>query len=73
MIQKNMTLSGKHDSNVGKNGLSTLGCYYFLKLCNDNPEVDIHFSQEIDEFWKGDMDEIEPMAKGTGLSEKKRA
>ena len=84
VIQKNMTLSGEHDSNpynfvdiamknVGKNGLSTLGCYYFFKRCDANPEVDVHFSQEMDEVLKGNTDEIEPMAKGTGLSEKKRA
>ena len=45
-IQKNMTISGEHDSNpynfvevamnsIGKNGLSLLGCYYFFKRCED--------------------------------------
>ena len=45
-VQKNMTLSGEHDSDsynfievamktVGKSGLGVLGCYYFFKCCDE--------------------------------------
>jgi hypothetical protein len=66
-IQKNMTLSGEHDSdpynfvdvaikNVGGSGLTTLGCYYFFKRCEDNPEVDVSFANEMDKSLKGNTD-----------------
>ena len=85
-IQKNMTLGGEHDSNpynfveiamknVGKNGLSALGCYYFFKRCDNNPKVDVHFSQEMDDALKGNTDDIEPLGvkETVSTSEKKRA
>ena len=82
-LQKNMTISGEHDSNpynfvevamnsIGKNGLSLLGCYYFFKRCEDNPEVDVCFSQEMDDALKGNTDYALP-SDASSKGEKKRA
>ena len=42
---------------AGKSGLSLLGCYYFFKLCDKNPEVDISYSIQMDHILKGDTDD----------------
>eukprot|EP00980_Cylindrotheca_fusiformis_P016822 scaffold5074_cov99-Cylindrotheca_fusiformis.AAC.4 len=68
-MQKNMTISGEHDSDpynfvelamskIGKKGLSILGCYYFFMRCEDVPEVDSRFSLEIDEVLKGSTENL---------------
>jgi hypothetical protein len=67
LIQENMTLSGEHDSDpfnfvevamrkLGKSGLTLLGCYYFFKLCDANPEVDVRYSVQMDAFLRGNTD-----------------
>ena len=64
VVQKNMMLSGEHDSDpfnfveiamkhVGKAGLSLLGCYYFFMRCNEFPEI---FSQMLDTSVSGNTD-----------------
>jgi hypothetical protein len=68
VMQQNMTVSGEHDSDpynfvevamkkVGKSGLTLLGCYYFLKLCDKNPEVDVSHSIQMDDTLKGNTDD----------------
>jgi hypothetical protein len=68
VMQQNMTVSGEHDNDpynfvevamkkVGKTRLSLLGCYYFFKLCDENPEVDTHHCMEMDNILKGNTDE----------------
>ena len=67
-IQENMTLSGEHDSDafnfvevamrkVGKSGLTLLRCYYFFKLCDQNPEVDVRYSIQMDIVLRGNTDD----------------
>jgi hypothetical protein len=67
-VQKNMTLSGEHDSDafnfvevamkrVGKAGLGLFGCYYFFMRCNEFPEIDVHFSQTLDTSVSGNTDD----------------
>jgi hypothetical protein len=54
-MKKNMTISGEHDNdaynfvevamkNTGSTGLTRIGCYYFITRCEDNPEVDVRFT-----------------------------
>jgi hypothetical protein len=67
VVQKNMTVSGEHDSDpfnfvecamrrVGKAGLGHIGCYYFLIRCNAFPEIDVRFSQTLDTSVGGNTD-----------------
>ena len=84
-VQKNMTLSGEHDSDsynfievamktVGKSGLGVLGCYYFFKRCDERPEVDTRFSQTLDESVSGNSDDVvsPPAAVPNSASAKKK-
>lgn len=82
-----MTLSGEHDSdfynfidvaikNVKAGNLTKLGCYYFFKRCNDNPEVDAKFSTEVEDGIKGNSDDTLNMIPSDEISvsaQKKRA
>ena len=63
-IQENMTKSGEHGNDAydfvdaalrknGKNGLTPLGVYYFFKLCDANPDVDVYHTVEMDDNLKG--------------------
>ena len=36
--------------------MTTLGCYYFFKRCDDNPEVDVCFTNDMDKSLKGNTD-----------------
>ena len=88
-IQKNMTISGEHDSDVfnfvevamknipGKSGLSLLGCYYFFMRCDDNPEIDVVFSTDVDDAIKGnttvDLTKHDNNSKNEKNNEKKKA
>ena len=78
-------MSGEHDNNpynfvesamknVGKRGLSILGCYYFYTCCESTPEVVVCFAVGMDNALKGNMGDIEslkcPEVKGNN---KKRA
>ena len=67
-IQKNMTVSGEHDSDpfnfmevarksVKGGALTNIGCYYFFIRCNEYPEVDIRFNLQLDENVAGNTDE----------------
>jgi hypothetical protein len=69
-IQKNMTTSGEHDSDPynfveiamkkilgGKGGLTLLGIYYFFKLCDAHPEVDVRYTVDIDDALRGNTDD----------------
>ena len=67
-VQTNMTLSGEHDSDAynfievamkkvaGKSTLTVLGCYYFFKLCDAHPEVDIRYTVDMDAIIRGTTD-----------------
>jgi hypothetical protein len=68
VMQQNMTVSGEHDSDpytfmevamkkIGKSGLTLLGCNFFLKLCDKNPEVDVSHSIQMDDILKGNTDD----------------
>ena len=84
-MQKNMTQSREHNSNpynfvevamknVGATGLTELGCYYFFKRCDDNPQVDVFFTDKLDDNLKGNTDTMSMIdSKETRSSEKKRA
>ena len=87
-IQKNMTISGTHDSdcynfidvaikNVGGQSLSKLGVYYFFKRCDSNPEEDDKFNTEVEISIKGNSDDISFVSSQEGLEtligQKKRA
>jgi len=74
-MKKNMTISGEHDNNpynfveitmknVGKGGLSVLGCHYFYTRCESNPEVDVCFVVEMDDALKGNTADIELLKRG---------
>ena len=65
-----MTTSGEHDSDPynfveiamkkilgGKGGLTLLGIYYFFKLCDAHPEVDVRYTVDIDEALRGNTDD----------------
>ena len=81
-----MTISGEHDhdpfnfvdvamKNVGATGLTKIGCYYFFMRCEDNPEVDVRFADEMDEVLMGNTDApLQPTSTASSASnEKKRA
>ena len=38
---------------TGKTGLTLLGCYYFFKLCDLNPEVDVRYTVTLDAVFCG--------------------
>jgi hypothetical protein len=87
VMQQNMTVSGEHDSDpynfvevamkkIGKSGLTLLGCYYFFKLCDKNPEVDVSHSIQMDDILKGNTDDdnnIDGSLKNKNDNQKKRA
>jgi hypothetical protein len=76
-MQKNMTLSGEHDSDaynfvevamkkVGKAGLGLIGCYFFFMRCNKFPDIDVHFSQTLDTSVSGNTDDdVSPTSSGS--------
>ena len=80
-----MTLSGEHDSDVynfvdiaikkaGTGGFTVLGCYYFFKICDLHPEVDVTYSVTLDDAIKGNTeDEFWTEAKKDLRNDKKRA
>jgi hypothetical protein len=83
-IKKNMSQSGEHDNDpynfvdvamkkVRGPGLTKLGCYYFFKRCDQNPEVDTTFAEGMDENLKGNTDDILISSKITASNEKKQA
>jgi hypothetical protein len=91
IVQDNMTLSGEHDSDaynfmevaikkVGAGGLTLVGSYYFFKICDVHPEVDVTYTVTLDDAIKGNTDDdlgvyipSEAMAKNDLRNEKKRA
>jgi hypothetical protein len=91
IVQDNMTLSGEHDSDaynfmevaikkVGAGGLTLVGSYYFFKLCDVHPEVDVTYTVTLDDAIKGNTDDdlgvyipSEATAKNDLRNEKKRA
>ena len=85
IIQENMTLSGEHDSDVynfvdiamkkaGTGGFTVLGCYYFFKICDLHPEVDVTYSVTLDDAIRGNTeDEFGTEAKKDLRNDKKRA
>jgi hypothetical protein len=86
VMQRNMTVSGEHNSDpynfvevamkkVGKNGLTLLGCYYFFKLCDKNPEVNVSYSIQMDNILKGNDDDYnaDGSLRNKQDSQKKRA
>ena len=62
---------------VGGSALTPLGCYYFYKLCDQNPQVDATFAQGIDAMLKGPTDAttttIPSKSNEPGMKDKKRA
>ena len=84
-------MSGEHDSDafnfvevamkkIGKSGLTIAGCYYFFKICDENPDVDVHHSVTMDDALRGNSDDTksssddEPLKNRTRIQdEKKRA
>ena len=79
VIQENMTVSGEHDSDpynfvevamkkVGRVGMSLLGCYYFFRVCDKNPEADVRYSVEIDDILRGGNTETSSNADSDGPS-----
>ena len=87
-MQENMTKSGEHGNDpydfvdvalkkIGKNGLSHLGCYYFFKLCDANPDVDVYHTVEMDDNLKGntttDEDNFNNLIKKENSTEKRKA
>lgn len=83
-MKKNMTISGEHDSdpynfvevamkNVGGCGLTILGCYYFYMRCEENPEVDSVFGDQMEDSLKGNTEIITMDSKVPVSNEKKRA
>jgi hypothetical protein len=87
IIQENMTLSGEHDSDVynfvevamkkaGTGGFTLLGCYYFFKICDLHPEVDVAYSVTLDDVIRGNTDDnfgTEANSKKELRNDKKRA
>jgi hypothetical protein len=87
VMQQNMTVSGDYDSGpydfvevamkkIGKSGLTLLGCYYFFKLCNKNPEFDVSHSIQMDDILKGNTDDdhnTDGSLKNKNENQKKRA
>ena len=91
IVQDNMRLSGEHDSDaynfvevaikkVGAGGLTLVGCYYFFKICDGHPEVDVTYTVTLDDAIKGNTDDdlgvyipSEATAKNDLRNEKKRA
>jgi hypothetical protein len=68
IIQENMTLSSEHNSGVfnfvevamkkaGTGGFTLLGYYYFLKICDLHPEVDVAYLVTLDDVIRGKTDD----------------
>ena len=68
IIQENMTTSGEHDSDVynfvevamrkvGTGGFTLFGCYYFFKIFDLHPEVDVLYSVTLDDAIRGNTDD----------------
>jgi hypothetical protein len=57
----------------GVNGLTKLGCYYFFKRCDDNPEVDASFAtNEMNGNLMGQTDQMLTSATDTNSKKRKR-
>jgi hypothetical protein len=60
ILDKNMTTSGEHNNEpynfvdvaiqkAGGSGLTKIACYYFIALCKANPEVNVRFTDTMEE------------------------
>jgi hypothetical protein len=78
ILDKNMTTSGEHNNEpynfvdvaiqkAGGSGLTKIACYYFIALCKANPEVNVRFTDTMEEGLMGSTeDNLTPSGSDSG-------